>query len=114
MMRRIVLAACFLAAAAPAWSRQKADAPWKAGAAKVKITPEKLMWMSGYGGRTMPAEGTLQDLWAKALVVEDPGGKRVVLVTTDLVGVPRELSVAVCAALKQKHGLPREAVLLSV
>lgn len=88
--------------------------PWKAGAAKVKITPSKPMWMSGYGARTKPAEGTFHDLWAKALVLESADGKRVVLVTMDLVGIPRDLSVAVCAELKKKYGLPREAVLLSV
>jgi hypothetical protein len=92
-----------------------ADAPtWKAGAAKVKITPDKLMWMSGYGARTKPAEGKLTDLWAKALVLEDPDGKRVALVTMDLVGIPRDLSAAVCADIAKKHKLPRECVCLSV
>jgi len=67
-------------------------AGWKAGAAKIEITPPHLMWMSGYGARDKPAEGKLTDLWAKALVLEDDGGKRVVLVTLDLVGIDRELS----------------------
>jgi hypothetical protein len=31
-------------------------AAWKAGAAKTNITPEKLMWMSGYGARDHAAE----------------------------------------------------------
>jgi hypothetical protein len=94
----------------------RADAPptWKAGAARVKITPDKLMWMSGYGGRTKPAEGTLIDLWAKALVLEDPDGRRAVLVTMDLVGIPRDLSAAVCADISKKHHLPRECVCLAV
>ena len=64
--------------------------------------------------RTKPAEGTLHDLWAKALVAGRPDGQRVVLVTLDLVGIARDLSVAVCAELKKKHGLPRESILLSV
>jgi hypothetical protein len=98
-------------------SSGRADEPvanWKAGAARVKITPEKRMWMSGYASRTKPAEGTLHDLWAKALVLEDPAGKRCALVTMDLVGIPRNLSLAVCDELKKKHGLGREAVILSV
>lgn len=86
---------------------------WKAGAARVDITPVGPMWMSGYAGRDKPAEGTLHNLWAKAVVLEDPDGRRVALVTMDLVGIPRDLSVAVCAELKKKHGLPREAILLS-
>jgi hypothetical protein len=87
---------------------------WKAGVAKVNITPEHLMWMSGYAARTKPAEGKLQDLWAKALVLEDPNGRRAALVTMDLVGIPRDLSVAVCAELKKRYGLAREAIILSV
>src|SRR5258708_8281221 len=85
---------------------------WKAGAAKVKITPEKLMWMSGYGSRTTPAEGTLIDLWAKAIVLEDPAGRRAALVTLDLVGIHRDLSLVVRDALKEKYGLERPQVAL--
>jgi hypothetical protein len=89
-------------------------ASWKAGVAKINITPGHLMWMSGYAARTRPAEGKLTDLWAKALVLEAPTGRRGVLVTMDLVGIPRDLSVAVCRELKAKYHLPREAVMLSV
>jgi neutral ceramidase len=87
---------------------------WKAGAAKVKITPEKLMWMSGYSSRDKPAEGALHDLWAKALFLEDPQGKQAVLVTLDLVGVGRDLSQAICADLMKTYRLERDAITLSV
>ena len=93
---------------------QAGDAGWKAGVAKINITPQHLMWMSGYAARTNPAEGKLQDLWAKALVLEDPNGRRAVLVTMDLVGIPRDLSVAVCGQLQDRYHLPREAIVLSV
>ena len=43
---------------------------WKTGTAVVKITPREPVWMSGYGNRTKPGEGTIHDLWAKALAVE--------------------------------------------
>jgi hypothetical protein len=89
-------------------------ATWKAGAAYVKITPDRPMWLSGYSSRTKPAEGTLLDLWAKALVLEDPDGRRVALVTMDLVGIPRDLSLAVRDDITRKHRLPRECVCLSV
>jgi hypothetical protein len=71
------------------------------------------MWLSGYSSRTRPAEGKLHDLWAKALVLEDPRGRRGLLLTMDLVGIDRNLSVAVCAELKRKYGLARESILLS-
>jgi hypothetical protein len=95
-------------------SGQESKSVWKAGAAKVSITPEKMMWMSGYGSRDKPAEGKLTELWAKALVVEDPTGKRGVLVTMDLVGISRDLAQAVCRRLKKKHGFQREHIILSV
>jgi hypothetical protein len=71
------------------------------------------MWISGYSSRDKPAQGKVHDLWAKALVLEDPTGRRCVLVTMDLVGIPRDLSVAVCEAITKKHNLPREAIMLA-
>jgi len=96
------------------FGQEPAQTGWKAGVAKVKITPEKLMWMSGYSSRDKPAEGKLHDLWAKALVLEDSEGQRAVLVTMDLVGIGRELSRKVCADLKTKCGFERQAIALSV
>ncbi len=83
---------------------------WQAGVAKIKITPEKFMWMSGYGGRNKPADGKLTDLWAKALVIQDGGGKQAALITLDLVGIDRELSQSVCQALATQCDLNREQI----
>src|SRR3954447_8036642 len=87
-------------------------AEWKAGVARVKITPEQPMWMSGYAARDHPAEGTLGDLWAKALALEDPAGRRAVLVTMDLVGIGGGLSTRVRNAIQLKHKLDRAAIAL--
>lgn len=87
---------------------------WKAGAAKAKITPKQLMWMSGYGARNKPAEGTALDLWAKALVLEDAGGRRAALITLDLVGISRDLAQTVCDRLHEKHNLDRSQIMLAV
>jgi neutral ceramidase len=88
-------------------------AGWKAGAAKIIITPPRLMWMSGYGSRDKPAEGKLTDLWAKALILEDGQGRRAALVTLDLVGIDRKLAQRVCVDLKNKFGLDRPRIILS-
>ncbi len=101
-----VVLLCTLAAA----NSRAAD--WQAGAAKVNITPKEFMWMSGYGARDRPAEGKLTDLWAKALVIEDPEGRRIALVTLDLVGIDRETSVAVRDEIEKKHRLARRQVAL--
>src|SRR5262245_2604577 len=72
---------------------------WKAGAAKAVITPEKPMWMAGYASRDHVAEGKSIDLMGKALVIEDPAGKRAALITLDLVGIDRPLSQSICGKL---------------
>jgi hypothetical protein len=91
-----------------------ADPGWQAGFAAVTITPTQPMWMSGYAARTAPAEGTETDLFAKAMVLRTPDGRRLVLVTFDLVGIDRRLSQRICEGIRSKHGLPREAVCLAV
>ncbi len=86
---------------------------WKAGAAKVVITPDKSLWMSGYGSRIKPAEGKQTELWAKALVLEDARGHKAALVTLDLVGIGRDISAPLAKRIQEKYGLPREAIILS-
>src|ERR1700742_1544928 len=79
-----------------------ANAPedlWKAGVAKVDITPELPIWLSGYASRNKPANSIHDHLWAKALVIEDHNGNRGAVVTMDLVGIPREISQTVCKQL---------------
>ena len=49
-------------------------ANWKAGSATMKVTPQKLLWMAGYAARKKPAEGKVQELFAKALALEDEQG----------------------------------------
>ena len=88
-------------------------ADWQAGAAKANITPPSLMWMAGYGSRDHIAEGKLTDLWAKALVLQDPAGNRAALITLDLVGIDRGLSQAICGELQSKFGLKREQVAIN-
>ena len=90
-----------------------AQGQWRAGIARVDITPTEPMWMSGYGGRDRPADGKRTTLWAKALAVEDAAGQRVVLVTMDLVGIDRGTSVRVCDALAERYGLQRSSIALS-
>jgi putative heme-binding domain-containing protein len=88
-------------------------AGWKAGMAKVKITPEGPVWMSGYP-RDHPAEGTLQDLWAKALALEDAEGRRALLITMDLVGIDRTTALKVCEQIGARYGLKRDQIALNV
>jgi len=103
---RILILSCCIALFLPSIGM----AEWRAGLAREKITPERPMWMSGYASRTAPAEGTELDLWAKALVLEDEQGARAVLVTLDIVGIDRDLALAVCNELKDRFQLERPQI----
>jgi neutral ceramidase len=110
----IVLQAMF----APAFG-QTTSAPtekplvWKAGAASVAITPEENLWMAGYSSRKKPAEGKAQDLFAKALALEDETGQRLVIVTMDFISVRRSVRDAVAARCLADHKLPPERLMMN-
>ena len=89
------------------------DQVWKAGVARTVITPREYMWMAGFAARDKPAEGILHDLWAKALALEDAQGNRVLLITTDLIGFGRELSLSICKRLEREYQLERKNIILS-
>ena len=95
------------------WAASLSGATLRAGLARVEITPGGAIWMSGYANRTHPSEGVLNRLWAKALAVESSPGGRIVIVSTDLVGIPRELSDEVAAKLKKEYGLNRSQLLIN-
>lgn len=95
------------------WATSLSGATLRAGLAKVDITPRNAIWMSGYAARTHPSEGMLHRLWAKALAIDSSPGGRIVILSTDLVGIPRDLSDQVAAALKKQFGLNRSQLLIN-
>lgn len=86
---------------------------WRVGIARVDITPAKSIWLAGYAGRKEPATGMMHPLWAKALVFEDKGGNRAAIVTTDLIGLTREISDSVGKRVAKKTGIARGQILLN-
>src|SRR5216683_2178301 len=100
-----------LVALAAALSLAAAD--YKAGVGRILITPEKPIYMSGYAGRNHPSEGVIHDLWAKALAIEDRKGARVVIVTTDLIGLPRGIADVVAARVQKDYGIERAHLVLN-
>src|SRR6266705_1266947 len=84
----------------------------KAGVARVDITPTGPIWMSGYAARTHPSEGVLAPLWAKALALESSPAGRMVIVTADVVGIPRAVADQVAARVEKQYGLKRSQFLL--
>ena len=86
---------------------------WRAGAAKVDVTPEGPIWMAGYAARDHESEGALHPLWARALVLEAASGRRAVLVTLDLCGIDRALSNTIRDRLHDECDLDRPQVVLA-
>ncbi len=86
---------------------------YRVGLASCDITPQEPIWMAGYAGRKKPAEGKLQPLWIKALAIEDAAKNRVVMLTSDLCGIPRSLAEPVCERVQKETGLKREAIMLT-
>ena len=89
-----------------------AQPAWKAGAAKVSITPTQPIWLAGYDSRTKPSEGVLRDIYAKALALQDDSGPTSVLVTLDLVGVAPSITDGIVERAR-KLGIARERLLLN-
>ncbi len=92
---------------------EQRDSSWRAGVARRVITPEQSMWMAGYAARDHQSEGTMHDLWAKALVIEDAGGNQAVLITTDLLGFPKALSDQIRDQLETRYKFSRAQIILN-
>ncbi|MBW7889818.1 MAG: neutral/alkaline non-lysosomal ceramidase N-terminal domain-containing protein [Chitinophagaceae bacterium] len=86
---------------------------WKAGVARVNITPRENIWMGGYAFRDHPAEGKLTDLWAKALALEDGNGQKAVIVTLDLVGISKDFSDKIRQELNTRLQLSKAQIILN-
>jgi hypothetical protein len=85
----------------------------RAGVARIDITPDGPIWMAGYSARKHPSEGVFMPLYAKALALEDGRGGRVVIVTTDVLGLPRSITDVVAARAMKEYGLERSGVLFN-
>lgn len=88
-------------------------AGFRAGVARVEITPREPIWMSGYASRNHPSTGVRQALWAKAVAIESGSGRPVVIVATDLVGLPEEVAGEVAARAEKQFGIERSRLLLN-
>lgn len=87
--------------------------PWKAGVASTVITPDEQMWLAGFARRTMPSQGKASELFTKALALEDTDGNRLVILTADLIAMPREIADWLARQCAAEFGLRREQLLLA-
>ncbi|HUQ90825.1 MAG TPA: neutral/alkaline non-lysosomal ceramidase N-terminal domain-containing protein [Bryobacteraceae bacterium] len=89
------------------------EGQWKAGVAKVKITPDEPIWMAGYAARTKPSEGVQTDLYLKVLALDDGSGRSAVLVTTDLVGLRRQVADKIAERCAKQYGITRDRLAIN-
>jgi hypothetical protein len=69
--------------------------------------------MAGYGSRDKPSQGVALELQAKALAIDDPQGMRVVIVTSDLIGFPRDVTETIAGQAGQRFDLPRNRLMVT-
>ena len=85
---------------------------WKVGTSRVVITPEKPVWLAGYGSKRAP-DGKLHDIWMKVLALEDARGHRAVMVTTDHMGIPKVMYESMVKKVGSRFGLDRSQVMFT-
>ena len=86
---------------------------WQAGFASTVITPSTPTWMAGYASRNRPADGKVNELYAKSMVLQDSDGTKFVLVTTDLISVPYPIRGYLQQHIKAQYGLPPESLMIN-
>ena len=85
--------------------------PLAVGAARIDITPDEPLRLTGYGNRDVPAPEVRTRLYARALAF-GTGRRGSVLVTADLIGVPAAVTERVAARLASA-GVARAQVAVS-
>jgi hypothetical protein len=81
---------------------------YQVGTARIDITPDFPVRLSGYGVRRLESGGIEQRIWAKAVAISSDGESPAVLMTVENCGVPAAMTEEIGEALNQKAGISRE------
>jgi len=82
-----------------------APKPLNVGLARVAITPETPVRLTGYSSRDFPFEGVHHELWAKAMAFGDEKKGYRIIITVDLLGIPHRVTERVRDALAKEIGI---------
>ncbi|HHT92970.1 MAG TPA: hypothetical protein GXZ66_05625 [Clostridiaceae bacterium] len=86
----------------------------KCGFSQAKITPQpEKVFMDGYGFRMEHAKGIRDELYVKALAIEDRNGTRFCMLSFDLCGFNEEVSEILRFHISQKTGLDGSSIALT-
>tara|TARA_R110002095_G_scaffold111981_1_gene97838 strand:- start:31328 stop:36742 length:5415 start_codon:yes stop_codon:yes gene_type:complete len=88
---------------------------YSVGIAKVDITPDYPVLLSGYASRsTKPIDRVEQQLWARAIVIRSQNHQPQVLISVDNCGVSASVTKSVVAKLKEQYSIaPQNLVICS-
>jgi Neutral/alkaline non-lysosomal ceramidase, N-terminal len=106
-LRRLTLCAV-LGLAALARATAEEPVPWSVGMARVDITPDGPVRLTGYASRQTESDGIAQRLWAKGLAISWGSERPAVLITVDTCGLCEPIAAEVARRLEERNGLPRE------
>ena len=95
-----------IAPTTPSWSDQPVS--HHIGVAKIDVTPDYPVRLSGFGFRREESDGTQQRIWAKALAIGGDTKDAVVLITVDNLGIPHSMVREVGTRLQTKSGFVPE------
>ncbi|MDE3000689.1 MAG: hypothetical protein OXU79_16575 [Gemmatimonadota bacterium] len=84
----------------------------KAGVAEVNITPPIGISLCGFGNRKGPADTVYDDLFARALVLDD-GRTRLAIVTSDLISFAPDVVQRLRDLVERVAGVPGQGLLLN-
>lgn len=85
----------------------------RAGVGRKIITPTLPFLLTGYAARTMPATEKVHDIWAKALLIEAKDKSRIVIITTDILGLSPEIENRVADSLQKKYKFNRSEIVMN-
>ena len=85
-------------------------AVYKVGLAKVDITPDGPIRLSGFYSRQTESVGVREHIYARAMAMRNADGKPAVLITVDTIGIPAAIRNEIAHRLAAKKKLPNECL----
>ena len=101
-------------AAAQLWASAASKGDFRAGAARIDITPAKddALPMSGYAARKVGHKGIHDNLYVRAIVM-DSGASQAAIVTADLIGFSHDFWNIVSGRIASETKIPRDNLLIA-
>jgi hypothetical protein len=86
----------------------------RAGFAQRDVTPPVGVYLAGYPSRNEPSQGVDDPLYLRVVALEDDAGERIVLVTGDLLKLPRDMTWRTKLWCETELGLPSASVIMNL